>query len=78
MCGLFGELLCCVGLCEHLLCVGGGKWRVGVAMCQFLWFGQSLQLGLGYASGRRCSFGGYPCIGRIGILRFDNLCIRYA
>ena len=35
MCGLFGGLLCCVGLCKGLSCVGGCKWRVGVAMCQF-------------------------------------------
>ena len=27
MCGLFGALLCCVGLCEGLSCVGGCKWR---------------------------------------------------
>ena len=27
MCGLFGVLLCCVGLYEGLVCVGRCKWR---------------------------------------------------
>ena len=40
MCGLFGVLLCCVGLCKGLLCMRGCKWRVGVALCQFCGLGK--------------------------------------
>ena len=47
VCEPFGKLLCCVGLCGGLLCVGGCKWKVGVAMCQFRDLGKSVQLGLG-------------------------------
>ena len=33
---LYGELLCCVRLCEGFcIRVGGCKWIVGVTMCQF-------------------------------------------
>ena len=42
MCRLFGELPCCVRLCEGLLCVGRCKWRK-------VW----PQLGLGYVSGKK-------------------------
>ena len=35
-CGLFGTLLCCVGLCEGLFMCGWCKWRVGVAHVNFV------------------------------------------
>ena len=47
VCEPFGKLLCCVGLCGGLLFVGGCKWKVGVAICQFRDLGKSVQLGLG-------------------------------
>ena len=54
--GLFGVLLCCVGLCKGLVCLGGCNWRVGVTTCQLLWFGQSVQSRLGYLSGENMFF----------------------
>ena len=54
VCGLFGVLLCCVRLCEDLLCVGGCRWRVGVrSHVSILWFGQ---LRLEYISSRKMLF----------------------
>lgn len=44
-CGLFDELLGCVGLCRDLLCVGVCMWIVVVAMCdlgivyEWVWVG---------------------------------------
>ena len=70
MCRLFGVLLCCVMLCEGLLCVGGCKWRVGEATCQFCGLGKVCSWGWDMLVAIRCSFGGFPCIGPIDILRF--------
>ena len=68
--GVFGLLLCCVGLCKSLLCVGGCKWRVGVVTCQFHGLGKVCSLGCNMLMAIRCSFSAFPCIGCIGILRF--------
>ena len=59
MCGLFGVFLCCFRLCEGLLCVGGCKWRVGVATCQCRGL-TKCQLGLGYVSGHHMFFWWFP------------------
>jgi hypothetical protein len=78
VCRLFGVLLCYVRLCKGLLCVGGCKWRVGVATFQLLGLGNVCSWGWDMLVTRRCSFGGFPCTGRIGILRLYKLCIKYA
>ena len=77
VCGLFGELVCFIGLWECLLCVGGCKWRVGVAMYKFCGLGKVYTWGWDMLVARRCSFSSFPCIGRIGILRFvHRICLR--
>ena len=70
MCGLFGVLLCCVGLCKGLVCVGGCKWRVGVATCQFCGLGKVCSWGWGMLLVIICSFGDFPCIGCLKFVRF--------
>ena len=70
MYGLFGVLLCCVGLCEGLLCVGGCKWRVRVVTCQFHGLGEMRNWGWDMSVAIGCSSGGCPCIRRIRILSF--------
>ena len=50
MCGLIGVVLCCGGLCEGFL----RGWAQVESRCGHVsisWFGQSVQLGLGYARG---------------------------
>ena len=67
---LYGELLCCVKLCKVFSCVGGCKWIVGVIMYQFYGLGKVCSRGWDMLVAKRCSFGSFPCIGRIVILRF--------
>ena len=50
--------------------MGGCKWTVGVAMCQFCGLSKVCIWSWDMLMARRCSFGGFPCIGRIGGLRF--------
>jgi hypothetical protein len=69
VCELFGVLLCCVTLCEGLS-VGGCKWKVGVATCQFCGLGKVCSCDWDMLVAKRCSFGGFPCIVRIKTLRF--------
>ena len=80
VCGLFGVLLCYVGLCKGFLCVGGCEWRVVVAMYQCRGLGKVCNWGWDMLVVRRCSLCGFPCIGRIGISRFvqfvHKICIR--
>ena len=46
-CGLFGVLLCCVGLWEGLFMRGWCKWRVGVAYVNFVvWAKCALGVGI--------------------------------
>ena len=70
VCGLFGILFCCIELCEGLLCVGGYRWRVGVAACRLCGFGKICIWGWDMLVAKRCSINGFPCIGRIGISRY--------
>ena len=49
--------------------MSGRKWGVGVAMCQFRGLGKVCGWGWDMLVARRCSFMGYPYIGRIGNLR---------
>ena len=70
VCGLFGVLLCCVIMCKGILCVGGCKWRVGMAMCQFCGLGKVCSWGWDMLVATICTFGGFSCIWRIGIVRF--------
>ena len=56
VCGLIGVLLCCVRLCEGLLCVGWCRCDLE----SISWFGQSVQLGLGYVSGQGMFFQWLP------------------
>ena len=48
--------------------MGACKWRVSVATCQFHDLGKVCSWGWDMLMARRCSFGGFPCIGRIEIL----------
>ena len=51
--------------------MGGCKWRVSVATCQFCGLGKVSSWGWEMLLAITCSFGGFPCIGRIGQLKFE-------
>ena len=50
--------------------VGGCKWRVGVATCQICGLGKVCSCDWDMLVTKRCTFGGFPCIGHIKTLRF--------
>jgi hypothetical protein len=60
VCGLFGVLLCCVGLATAFnVWVGvSGESRYGYVSIS--WFGQSVQLGLGYVNAQKIFFWWFP------------------
>ena len=74
MCGLFGVLLCCVKLYEGMLCVGGCRWRVGVATCQFRGLGRVCSWGWDMLVAKKiCYFGDFPSIGRVYVICASDL-----
>ena len=67
-----GYLVCCfvvLGYAKAFMC----GWVQVESRCSHVsisWFGQSVQLGLGYVRGHKMFFWWFPSIGRIIILRF--------
>ena len=48
----------------------GCKWRVGVATCQICGLSKVCSCDWDMLVTKRCTFGGFPCIGHIKTLRF--------